>query len=66
MTVKCEICDGDGWVCENHPNLPWEDADSPRACDCGGAGSPCHNCNTERPPRMNGTVIFDIEHGWRH
>lgn len=36
----CEICFGDGLVCENHPNLPWESG-SPADCHCGGAGMPC-------------------------
>ncbi len=33
----CANCDGDGWVCENHPEVPWRDGDG---C-CGGAGAPC-------------------------
>lgn len=35
--VKCATCDDVGWVCENHPDRPW---DGPRACTCGGAGAP--------------------------
>ncbi|TWB66650.1 hypothetical protein [Bradyrhizobium sacchari] len=34
----CTICDDTGWVCENHPDRPW---DGPRGCTCGGAGVPC-------------------------
>lgn len=35
----CDACrDGDGWVCENHPELAW-----PIKCDCG-AGMPCPQC----------------------
>lgn len=34
--MQCEICKGDGWVCENHPNQPQCHSD-----DCGGAGEPC-------------------------
>jgi hypothetical protein len=42
---NCPICDGSGWVCEDHPDKPWQhDA-------CGGAGSPCI-CNP------NGVVEF--------
>lgn len=37
---KCANCDGEGWVCEDHPEVPWQDGDG---C-CGGAGSPCA-CN---------------------
>jgi hypothetical protein len=50
--IKCELCDGCGWVCENHPSRPWE---GDRACTCGGAGSPCPWCNpadAETPPRL--------------
>jgi len=32
----CKICEGFGWVCENHPNLPFDHGDG-----CGGAGDPC-------------------------
>lgn len=42
----CETCKGEGWVCENHPNEPWNDG-SPSCC--GGAGSPC-KCNKADPP----------------
>jgi hypothetical protein len=38
---KCEICGGEGWVCENHPFIAWDDGDG---CPCGGAGAPCR-CN---------------------
>lgn len=33
----CANCDGDGWVCEDHPEVPFEKC-------CGGAGMPC-TCN---------------------
>lgn len=38
--IRCANCDGEGWVCENHPEVPWFDGEG---C-CGGAGSPCA-CN---------------------
>jgi hypothetical protein len=38
----CARCDNCRWVCENHPDKPWE---GPRACGCGGAGMPCPVCN---------------------
>jgi len=41
----CEICFGEGWVCENHPSKAWKDGDG---C-CGGAGAPC-KCNESVPP----------------
>ena len=45
MTDKliCANCDGQGWVCENHPEVPWGEGDG---C-CGGAGMPCA-CNSLR------------------
>lgn len=45
----CANCDGEGWVCENHPEVPWGEGDG---C-CGGAGMPCvcnplyHHGNTK-------------------
>jgi hypothetical protein len=33
--MKCLVCEDTGWVCENHPDQPWE---GPHACQCGGAG----------------------------
>jgi hypothetical protein len=40
MAKHCYKCLGVGWVCENHPGLPWSDQ---RGCTCG-AGMPCE-CN---------------------
>ncbi|WP_035968758.1 hypothetical protein [Bradyrhizobium sp. WSM1417] len=40
--MACARCDGTHWVCESHPDRPW---DGPKACGCGGAGEPCPNCN---------------------
>jgi len=45
----CKVCDDSGWVCEEHPSKPWEDSDSSRSCDCGGAGMPCECNNTDIP-----------------
>src|SRR5579862_9489481 len=46
MQTECSICDSTGWVCVDHPFLPWGGT-SPRqdACNCGGAGAPCLACN---------------------
>jgi len=43
--MKCANCDGEGWVCEDHPEVPWGDG---HQC-CGGAGMPC-KCNDAEPP----------------
>lgn len=43
---KCDVCLGEGWVCENHPENKWNEGD-PKCC--GGAGMPCV-CNKVLPP----------------
>jgi hypothetical protein len=47
------VCADTGWVCEVHPDKPWN---GPNACDCGGAGMPCLACNPcggpDEPPNM--------------
>jgi transposase len=40
--MKCSLWEDCGWVCENHPDKPWE---GEHACPCGGAGMPRRNCN---------------------
>ncbi len=42
MTTVCKTCDGERWVCESHPDQPWNGGDL--EC-CGGAGIPCADCN---------------------
>jgi len=40
--VECPKCHGEGWVCEDHPDLPWEGFIAlPDCCSCGAAGMPC-------------------------
>lgn len=39
--TDCKICDGMGWVCEEHRDQPWEHD------DCGGAGAACV-CNPHK------------------
>jgi hypothetical protein len=54
--ANCLTCDGCGWVCEDHLDLPWDGAsDAEKACHCGGAGAPCLVCNPsdrDHRPRM--------------
>jgi hypothetical protein len=47
----CSLCDGGGWVCEEHPDQPWQ---GPHACTCGAADAPCPHCNSaeDEPPRL--------------
>jgi hypothetical protein len=39
--MDCAWCKGTGFVCEDHPTKPMNHD------DCGGAGMPCENPNTE-------------------
>lgn len=61
---ECKICDGLLWVCENHPDEPW---DKEAGCMCG-AGMPCE-CNPgdrENPPKPlpGSVVVWTVEDGW--
>jgi hypothetical protein len=42
VLMKRAVCDDCGWVCENHPDRPFQ---GESACTCGGAGAPCPRCN---------------------
>ena len=63
--VKCSLCEDCGWVCESHPNKPWE---GEHACTCGAAGAPCPRCNAgDDDPRMpKGFKTEFDKKGWRH
>lgn len=41
----CQICNDTGWVCEDHPDKPWDDEHQ----DNCGPGMPC-KCNKAKPP----------------
>jgi hypothetical protein len=48
---NCKVCKGEGWVCESHPDKPWNEGAghhivTPAGSDvyCHGAGAPC-KCN---------------------
>lgn len=43
----CEICGGDGWVCEDHKNEPMSHWIYNKG-ECGGAGMPC-TCSANHP-----------------
>jgi hypothetical protein len=51
---SCPICAGTGWICEEHPTLPWGHD------GCGGAGGPCI-CNPEGYVEMV-QVFSEVEH----
>lgn len=50
--VTCPTCKGERWVCEDHPDVPWN---GDQEC-CRGAGMPCPACNASndrsKPPAM--------------
>jgi hypothetical protein len=63
----CLVCEDSGWVCENHPDRPFQ---GEHACTCGGAGAPCPSCNesnedTEPRAPKGFKTEFDKD-GWRH
>ena len=58
--MTCEICKGELWVCENHPDVAWNHGDPP--C-CGGAGMPCE-CNPQGKATPGATIIWDLERGY--
>jgi hypothetical protein len=55
MDEKCALCLGLGWVCENHPDRPWDDE---RGCTCG-AGMPC-KCNMAGEPGVDVPDISQV------
>jgi hypothetical protein len=61
--MTCPRCDDTGWVCENHPDRPWE---GERACQCGGAGAPCPDCKKAKPLRLPPGFKVEVDKkGWR-
>jgi hypothetical protein len=38
IDANCPICGGEGWVCENHRDLPWGASGDAQTC---GAGPRC-------------------------
>jgi hypothetical protein len=67
LTMKCSLCEDFGWVCENHPERPWE---GKHACICGAARVPCPQCiviEDDEAPRMpDGFPTEFDKKGWRH
>ena len=78
----CKNCNDEGWVCENHPHVPWEGGAATCCADdppddnpnwpewkCG-AGAPCPVCNPcdkDNWPRMPPeTKIVYDKDGYRH
>jgi hypothetical protein len=68
--MTCKTCADTRWVCEEHPRRPWGSG-HPNACQCGGAGMPCPDCNEpkagERPVLpADFTPTFDSNKGPIH
>lgn len=45
--TDCEICNGTGWVCENHREIAY--GDKPEECNCGAAANCVCNPNGKTP-----------------
>ena len=60
IDANCKVCKGDGWVCENHPDVPWNGGT--QQC-CGGAGMPCE-CNPAGDWPPGSTIVWDRERGY--
>jgi hypothetical protein len=57
----CARCDNCRWVCQAHPEGPWE---GPRACGCVAPGEPCPVCNRvddDTLPELPEGFIVDIK-----
>jgi hypothetical protein len=54
MRVFCRVCRGVGWVCEDHPDKPY---DHDIGCACG-EGIPCA-CNDSTPPDTSQVIVID-------
>jgi hypothetical protein len=64
MARRCFKCMGIGWVCENHPNLPWSDE---IGCQCG-AGMVC-SCNRAGEPGIDEpdvSQVIEAPSGFKH
>ncbi len=60
MSDKCKACSGEAWVCEDHPEKPWQDGDC-----CGAAGAACPTCNEDGSKLPEGMeVIWKSDAGY--
>lgn len=57
--MDCSTCNGELWVCEEHPDHPWQDGDG---C-CGAPGIPC-KCNHKELMPPGTEILWDIERGY--
>src|SRR5580692_411856 len=60
--MKCSLCEDCGWVCESHPDRPWE---GEHACACGGAGRACLARTAIRPITAPRRGLRRVQNGIR-
>jgi hypothetical protein len=60
MNPNCPICRGIGWVCENHPEKPW---DLELGCVCG-AGAPCNDVPDRHQEDIKEAAMADGRPAW--
>ncbi|KAB2873401.1 MAG: hypothetical protein IT503_01685 [Burkholderiaceae bacterium] len=54
LKLICSLCEGSGWLCDEHPDLPWSHDD-----DCEGGGIACRCNELARLPLREVFVDFD-------
>lgn len=50
--APCASCRGTEWVCERHPDRPWEGDAVPGCCACGAPGMKCPACDPDAVDRV--------------
>lgn len=54
---ECHSCLDTGYVCEDHPDRPWEGVTGPNPAACGcGWGMPCPACCEPAPADGTGNI----------
>ncbi|HEX6018033.1 MAG TPA: hypothetical protein VFZ28_08020 [Burkholderiaceae bacterium] len=54
LRLICSLCAGSGWLCDEHPDLPWSHSD-----ECEGGGIACRCNELARLPLREVFVDFD-------
>ena len=54
---ECDVCEGEGWVCEHHPEEPWDEAHLKSCGDC----LPC-KCNGDGKEGFYSYEVPDVVH----
>ena len=55
LKLICPLCEGSGWLCEEHPRQPWSHHD-----DCDGGGIACRCNELAAVPRDEVFVEDDV------